>query len=114
MADSTPCHQDLFDDQGFLEDPALWSRDLALAIAAELRLGELTETHWDLIDRLRGEYLQGRARPDPCRALGLQEDCAERLFGGMAVAWRVAGLPAPVSPPHTPWSSRAGASRQLR
>ncbi|GAB0148811.1 MULTISPECIES: TusE/DsrC/DsvC family sulfur relay protein [Marichromatium] len=114
MDDSTPCHQDLFDEQGFLEDPELWSRDLALAIAAELRLGELTETHWDLIDRLRGDYLEGHARADPCRALGLPADCAERLFGDMRTAWRIAGLPAADSPRRAPLVPGGGAVRQLR
>ncbi|AHF03190.1 TusE/DsrC/DsvC family sulfur relay protein [Marichromatium purpuratum 984] len=114
MDDSTPCHQDLFDEQGFLEDPELWSRDLALAIAAELRLGELTETHWDLIDRLRGDYLEGCARIDPCRALGLPVDCAERLFGGVRTAWRVAGLPASGSPRGASLAPGGEGGRQLR
>jgi sulfur relay (sulfurtransferase) DsrC/TusE family protein len=41
---------DLFDDDGFLADPDLWDRDLALRVAAQLDLRELDESHWAVID----------------------------------------------------------------
>lgn len=52
-----PSHADVLDDHGFLKEPDLWSRDLSLGLAAEIGLGELTETHWRLIDQVRTDYL---------------------------------------------------------
>jgi tRNA 2-thiouridine synthesizing protein E len=90
--------RDLFDDRGFVTDPDLWDRDLALGIAADLGIGELTETHWRVVDHIRGAYLSRRTLPwmsHVCRELGLDRDCFHRLFGGPVEAWKVAGLPDP-------------------
>jgi sulfur relay (sulfurtransferase) DsrC/TusE family protein len=35
----------LFDDNGFIADPDLWDRDLALRIADQLGVRELEESH---------------------------------------------------------------------
>jgi tRNA 2-thiouridine synthesizing protein E len=89
---------DLLDAQGFLKDPQLWNRDLALGMAAELHLGELGEDHWRVIDRLRADYLdsgQLPVQPTLCRELDLGTDCISALFGGPLEAWRLAGLPNP-------------------
>jgi len=89
---------DLFDVNGFLVDPELWDRDLALRIAAQLDLGELEESHWAVIDYLREHYLDSSTLPwegNVCRDLDLIEDCVQRLFGGPIEAWKVAGLPDP-------------------
>ena len=44
---------DFFDSNGFLADPELWDRDMALRIAAQLEIDELEESHWAVIDYLR-------------------------------------------------------------
>ena len=90
--------RDLFDDNGFLVDPALWDRDLALRIAAQLGIGELGDSHWEVIDLLREDFLTGDTpdlEEDVCGQLNLVEDCVQRLFGGPIEAWKVAGLPDP-------------------
>jgi dissimilatory sulfite reductase related protein len=89
---------DLFDNNGFLVDPDLWDRDLALRIAAQLGIGELGESHWTVIDYLREDFLANATPPleeNVCGQLDLVEDCVQRLFGGAVEAWKVAGLPDP-------------------
>lgn len=89
---------DLFDSEGFLVDPELWDRDLALGIAARLGISELLESHWSVIDYLREHYLRNASLPwegHLCRELDLVEGCIHRLFGGPVEAWKVAGLPDP-------------------
>ena len=89
---------DLFDADGFLIEPELWDRDLALRIAAAVRVEELGEEHWAVIDYLRTHYLAHRTLPwegNVCRELALGEACVEGLFGGLYEAWKVAGLPNP-------------------
>ncbi|MEJ2589783.1 MAG: TusE/DsrC/DsvC family sulfur relay protein [Candidatus Thiodiazotropha sp.] len=89
---------DLFDEEGFVTDPEVWDRDLALALAAEHGIHELTEMHWRLIDVLRDKYLESGSLPwisHECREVGLDEDCFQDLFGGVILAWKIAGLPNP-------------------
>lgn len=91
-------HGDLLDEYGFLKEPDLWSRDLALGLAAEMNLGELSETHWRLIDHVRAHYLETGMLPVQstlCRELELDSDCIIDLFGGPIEVWRLAGLPDP-------------------
>lgn len=40
-------------DEGFLTDPSQWDKDIAVAIAAEEGIPELTEAHWRIIDYCR-------------------------------------------------------------
>jgi sulfur relay (sulfurtransferase) DsrC/TusE family protein len=89
---------DPFDDNGFLVDPDLWDRDLALRIADQLGIAKLGDKHWAVIDYLRGDFLANATPPleeDVCGELDLVEDCVRRLFGGAIEAWKVAGLPDP-------------------
>jgi dissimilatory sulfite reductase related protein len=41
------------DDEGFLADPAEWSREVAIAIATEEGIPELSDAHWQVIDFCR-------------------------------------------------------------
>jgi tRNA 2-thiouridine synthesizing protein E len=89
---------DLFDNEGFVTDAELWNRDLALSIAAEIGVDELSELHWLLIDEIRLNYLEKGALPwmaHLCRERGLEPDCIYVLFGGPLEAWKIAGLPNP-------------------
>lgn len=89
---------DLLDAHGFLKDPELWSRDIALGLAAEMHVGELSEAHWRVIDRLRSDYLEHGTllvQTRVCRELDLAPDCVLALFGGPIEAWQLAGLPDP-------------------
>jgi dissimilatory sulfite reductase related protein len=88
----------LFDERGFLASPELWTRDLALGIAKELGIPELSEDHWRIVDRLRDHFLatgQLPVQPTLCRELELDSGCIQDLFDGPLHAWRVAGLPYP-------------------
>ena len=98
MSANTSTQTELFDAQGFLVDPELWNRDLALGIAAELQLSDLEDAHWRVIDHLRERYLDTGALPVQqtlCRELDLVDGCVAALFGGPLEAWKVAGLPFP-------------------
>lgn len=89
---------DLFDANGFLADPDLWDRDMALRIADDLGIKTLEESHWAVIDYLRDHYLMHGTLPwegNLCRDLDLIDGCVHRLFGGMVEAWKAAGLPDP-------------------
>jgi len=91
-------HADLLDEYGFLKEPDLWSRDLALGLAAEMHLGELSEAHWRVIDHVRANYLDSGMLPVQatlCREVELDSDCIVALFGGPIEVWRLAGLPNP-------------------
>lgn len=86
--------------EGFLSDPALWTRDVAAAFAERERVGVLTEKHWRVIDYVRehyqavGEAPRIRAMLHDCR---LQARTLYRLFptGPAAGACKLAGLPTP-------------------
>lgn len=89
---------DLFDDYGFVTNPGVWDRDLALGIAKQLGVGELEESHWAVIDYLREHHLENATIPwqgNICRDLDLVEHCVHKLFGGPIEAWKVSGLPDP-------------------
>jgi len=89
---------DIFDSNGFLADPTLWNRDLALGIARHLGLDALEEPHWEVIDYLREHYLQNSTQPwgvNLCCDLELVNKQVYRLFGKPIEAWKVAGLPDP-------------------
>jgi tRNA 2-thiouridine synthesizing protein E len=41
-------------DEGFLTNPAEWTREIAVEIAQEEGIPELTQAHWKVIDFSRG------------------------------------------------------------
>lgn len=98
MTSSTKNKPDLFGPLGYLEDPDLWTRELALGIAADEGIGEMTEPHWQLVDQLREHYLTAGNLPVQhtlCHQLDLAPRCIIDLFGGLIPAWKIAGLPDP-------------------
>jgi TusE/DsrC/DsvC family sulfur relay protein len=40
-------------DEGFMTNPAEWTKEIAVAIAAEEGISELTATHWKVIEYCR-------------------------------------------------------------
>ena len=44
------------DEEGFLTEFDEWDRDLAIALASNIGIDELTEEHWQVIDFLRSDY----------------------------------------------------------
>ncbi|HPE80618.1 MAG TPA: TusE/DsrC/DsvC family sulfur relay protein [Gammaproteobacteria bacterium] len=94
------------DLEGYLVDPADWSKGVAERMA-EVDGLELVDDHWLLIDFLNRFYSEYRIAPElPVLARNLckdQNDCRwtrrfiKELFpGGAKTACRYAGLPAPV------------------
>jgi tRNA 2-thiouridine synthesizing protein E len=88
----------LFDEDGFLVEESLWSKELAPALAAEEGVGELTEAHWRVIDHIREKYFRLGSPPSlrrVCRETSLSRAQIHNLFGGCLAIWRIAGLPNP-------------------
>lgn len=88
----------IFDPDGFLLDPAMWSESLADRIARNDGLGELSELQISLLLALRGEYAKHdsvTALSHVCHLIGQRADCMQQLFPSPREAWRIAGLPNP-------------------
>ncbi|MBU1396052.1 MAG: TusE/DsrC/DsvC family sulfur relay protein [Gammaproteobacteria bacterium] len=88
----------IFDPDGFLLDPAMWSESLANRIARNDGLGELSELQIGLLLALRREYAKHgsvTALSHVCHLTGQSADCMQQLFPGPREAWRLAGLPNP-------------------
>lgn len=50
-------------EEGFLVDPNVWNRDIAVIIAQEEGIDELTEAHWAVIDFCRQSQTENGAAP---------------------------------------------------
>ena len=88
------------DDEGFMENPGEWTKDLALALASTENLTELTDNHWKLIDYIRGYHEQYGIAPmirKMCKETGFQlkEIYDMFSFGPAKGACKVAGLNKP-------------------
>lgn len=90
-----------FDANGYLADPAAWSRDLATHIAATLGHATLSDAHWKVLDTARNDFLENGASPNIRRLTKLAGIGTKELYAlfprapGMTVA-RIAGIPKPV------------------
>lgn len=88
----------VFDLDGFLLDPAMWSESLADRIARNDGVGELSELQLGLLQALRREYSKNgtvTALSHVCHLIGQSADCMQHLFPSPREAWRLAGLPNP-------------------
>jgi sulfur relay (sulfurtransferase) DsrC/TusE family protein len=88
----------IFDEEGFLIDPDMWSESLADRIAQNDGLGELSELQVGLLHALRREFAKHgtvMALSHVCHLTGQSADCMQHLFPNPREAWRVAGLPNP-------------------
>jgi tRNA 2-thiouridine synthesizing protein E len=87
-------------DEGFFEDPAQWSEDMAPEIAKSLGIDHLTERHWQVITFMRAEYAAKGTGPT-VRALGKTSGVSVKelyqLFpkGPAKIAAKIAGIPKP-------------------
>ena len=100
MTTATIVGKDLIvDNEGFLQQPDQWDREVAQALAAELDM-TLTERHWLVIDYMRNTYLETGQAPT-IRSLGKQSGVPVkelyRLFpkGPAKLAAKLAGIPKP-------------------
>ena len=92
---STPI---LFDADGFLLEPTIWSEQLCRDIAELDGIAPLDDKHWAVIHHVRGKYYEVGGLPTIrliCRATNVTREEIYRRFGGCRAIWRVAGLPNP-------------------
>jgi tRNA 2-thiouridine synthesizing protein E len=91
----------VLNEEGFLTDPSVWDRDVALALAqSQEKLGALTPEHWAVIDFIRAHYLANSLAPmvrAVCKNTGLPLRRIYELFpsGPAKGACKLAGLPKP-------------------
>jgi tRNA 2-thiouridine synthesizing protein E len=88
----------VFDPDGFLLDPTMWSESLADRIAQTDGIGELNAQQLGLLHTLRREFARNgtiTALSHVCHLTGESPDCMQHLFPSPREAWRVAGLPNP-------------------
>ena len=95
-----PAPQVDVDGEGFLTDPAQWSRELATAIARENGIPELTPRHWLVVEFMRERYLATGTAPS-IRSLGKESGVSVKelyeLFpkGPAKLAAKIGGIPKP-------------------
>jgi dissimilatory sulfite reductase related protein len=88
------------DEEGFLLDPAQWTREIAVEIARENGIPELTERHWIVVQFMRERYLTTGAAPS-IRSLGKESGVPIKelyqLFpkGPAKLAAKIGGIPKP-------------------
>ena len=86
--------------EGFLENVNDWDRDLALEIAREVGIPELTDRHWLVVNFMRDTFLKTGNGPT-IRTLGKESGVAIKelyaLFpkGPAKLAAKIAGIPKP-------------------
>lgn len=88
------------DEDGFIQEPDMWSEELAEAIAKTEEVEDLTEDHWKVINYLRDYYRQFGIAPmirKLCKETGFQLKYIYELFpsGPAKGACKIAGLPKP-------------------
>ena len=88
------------DEDGFIQDPNLWTEELAAAIAKTEDVDDLTEDHWKVINYLRDYYQQFGIAPmirKLCKETGFKLKYIYELFpsGPAKGACKIAGLPKP-------------------
>jgi len=88
------------DEDGFIQDPALWNEEVAKALAFTEGVKELGEDHWKVVNYLRDYYLKFQIAPmirKLCKETGFSLKYIYELFpsGPAKGACKVAGLPKP-------------------
>ncbi|HHU29600.1 MAG: TusE/DsrC/DsvC family sulfur relay protein [Bacillota bacterium] len=90
----------LFDNEGFLWEPADWTEEVAIELARENGIDVLTEDHWKVIKFMREFYFAYGKAPlnkQLRKGTGLSIQQIEKLFplGIKKSARLIAGLPNP-------------------
>ena len=88
------------DAEGFLVDASQWTGELAVQIARENGIAELTDRHWLVVDFMRNRFLETGAAPS-IRSLGKESGVPVKelyeLFpkGPAKLAAKIGGIPKP-------------------
>lgn len=88
------------DEDGFLEDPNIWSEQVASDFMGAEGITQLTENHWKVIRYLRNYYQQFGIAPmirKLCKETGFKLNEIYEMFpsGPAKGACKLAGLPKP-------------------
>jgi len=88
------------DEDGFLQDPGLWNKEVAQLFAEADGIIELSEKHWSVINYIREYWLDHDMAPlirNVCDYAGLSLREIYELFpsGPSKGACKIAGLPRP-------------------
>jgi len=88
------------DDDGFLQEPEIWTEDVAKDFALTEGIEDLTEEHWQLIKYIRNYFYSYGVAPmvrKVCRDNQMDLDHIYKLFrsGPAKGACKVAGLAKP-------------------
>ncbi|MDH3457283.1 MAG: TusE/DsrC/DsvC family sulfur relay protein [Gemmatimonadota bacterium] len=93
-------HEVDVDHEGYMQKPEQWNKDIALEIAQDVGINELTERHWQVIEYMRERYMEAGSAPS-IRALGKESGVPikelYKLFpkGPAKLAARISGIPKP-------------------
>ena len=89
-----------FDAEGFMTDPNEWNKDIAVVLAKDEGIDELTDRHWAVINFVREEYARS-GQPPTLRTITKQSGVPTKevydLFpkGPAKKVARIAGLGKP-------------------
>ncbi|MEK7371545.1 MAG: TusE/DsrC/DsvC family sulfur relay protein [candidate division NC10 bacterium] len=88
------------DEDGFLQNPDLWTQTVAQYFADQEEIGKLTDEHWKVVNMIRNYYLQFGVAPmirKVVKDTGFELKHIYTLFpsGPAKGACKVAGLPKP-------------------
>ncbi|MFH1810463.1 MAG: TusE/DsrC/DsvC family sulfur relay protein [Pseudomonadota bacterium] len=88
------------DEDGFIQDPENWDKDVAVALAKTEGVEAMGEDHWKLVEYLRDYYLKFGVAPmirKLCKETGFKLNYVYEMFpsGPAKGACKVAGLPKP-------------------
>jgi TusE/DsrC/DsvC family sulfur relay protein len=88
------------DEDGFIADPEIWTKELAEFLAKDEGVEEMTEEHWTLVNYINDYYKQFGIAPmirKIVKTTGISNAKIYELFpsGPAKGACRVAGLPKP-------------------
>jgi tRNA 2-thiouridine synthesizing protein E len=87
-------------DEGFFEDPSQWTESMAVELARDAGIDELTDRHWQVIHFMRKEYAE-KGTGATVRVLGKTSGVGVKelyqLFpkGPAKTAAKIAGIPKP-------------------
>ena len=87
-------------DEGFFEDPSEWTEAMAVELARQEGIDDLTDEHWKVIRFMRSEYFEKGTGPT-VRVLGKTSGVSVKelyeLFpkGPAKSAAKIAGIPKP-------------------
>lgn len=89
-------------EEGFLTDPSQWTRAIGEAIAAELGIEPMTDSHWKVIDFLQKDFADQGQMPTIRRVKNAGGFPIKELYalfpdGPLKKASKIAGLPKPAS-----------------